>query len=59
MEGGHHQVLGDSGLGQDGLCGQEEEWNQRCYVIDSNMCPPIMSYYSTILVPVFQALYTV
>ena len=34
--GGHHQVLGDSGLGKDGLCGQEEEWNQRCvgyYVI--------------------------
>ena len=28
-----HQVLGDSGLGQDGLCGQEEEWNQRYYVI--------------------------
>ena len=37
-------MLGDSGLGKDGLCGQEEEWNQRCvgyYVIV--MYSPTMS----------------
>ena len=53
-------MLGDSGLGKDGLCGQGEEWNQRCvgYIVII-MYSPTMSYSCTILVPAsLQALFS-
>ena len=53
-------MLGDSGCGKDGLCGQGGEWNQRCvgYIVII-MHSFVMSHSCTILVPAsLQALFS-